>query len=122
MMVVLLIALISVFISPRAFGRDSGQYGEVSPPIRDWIKSLKTPRSGSPGCCDIADGNRDILWDTEGDGDGKRYRVRVAGEWIAVPPDAVITEPNRVGYPIVWTRPGDRGLPVVVCFLPGAGG
>lgn len=105
-----------------AFAIDRGQYGDVPQPIRDWIKTLKTPLTPNSTCCDIADGNRDILWDTEGEGDGKRFRVRVNGQWLPVPPEAVINESNRIGYPIVWIGTDDRGQPRVKCFLPGAGG
>jgi hypothetical protein len=35
----------------------------------------------------------DVDWDTK---DG-HYRVRLEGEWIDVPEDALITEPNRAG-------------------------
>jgi len=30
------------------------------------------------------------------------YRVRLYGEWIDVPDDALITEPNRLGRTMVW--------------------
>ena len=30
------------------------------------------------------------------------YRVRIEGDWVDVPEDAVITEPNRVGRTMVW--------------------
>ena len=33
---------------------------------------------------------------------GGHYRVRIEGEWVDVPDEAVITEPNRVGRTMVW--------------------
>ena len=36
---------------------------------------------------------QDVDWDTQ---DG-HYRVRIQGEWIVVPDDSVVTEPNRFG-------------------------
>lgn len=109
------LAMVFVLIS-AAIARDNGQYGDVPQHTRDWIRTLKTPLTPNSTCCDIADGNRDILWKSE----GGNYRVQVAGVWLPVPPEAVITEPNRLGYAVVWTRPGDRGEQVVKCFIPGA--
>ena len=48
------------------------------------------------------------------------YRVRLEGEWLDVPDEAVITEPNRVGRTMVWpiTRLWrDRRIR---CFMPGS--
>lgn len=109
---------LAIFAASRALARNNGQYADVPKPIADWVKTLKTPLTPQSTCCDIADGNRDILWDTEGEAAGKQYRVSVAGKWIPVPPEAVITEPNRLGYPVVWMTPNGS----VKCFLPGAGG
>jgi hypothetical protein len=53
-------------------------------------------------------------WDTK---DG-HYRVRLDGEWVVVPTDAVITEPNRAGRTMVWPY-YVQGHPVIRCFLPG---
>ena len=51
-------------------------------------------------CCAFADGVslQDVDWDTQ---DG-HYRARIQGEWIVVPDDAVVTEPNRFGPAVVW--------------------
>lgn len=54
---------------------------------------------------------------------GKRqghYRVRIDGEWVNVPDEAVITEPNRIGRTMVWPiRDGVGGL-YIRCFMPGS--
>ena len=48
------------------------------------------------------------------------YRVRLYGEWIDVPDDAVITEPNRVGRTMVWPlRLSDHEISIR-CFMPGS--
>jgi len=47
------------------------------------------------------------------------YRVRLDGEWITVPDDAVITEPNRAGRTMVWPVKGSLGTSIR-CFLPGS--
>jgi hypothetical protein len=45
--------------------------------------------------------------------------VRLEGEWIVVPDDAVITEPNRAGRTMVWPVKGSLGT-IIRCFLPGS--
>ena len=62
----------------------------VSAPLREWFDRLAN-RNGL--CCAFADGVsvQDVDWDTQ---DG-HYRVRIQGEWIVVPDDSVVTEPNR---------------------------
>jgi hypothetical protein len=46
--------------------------------------------------------------------------VRIDGEWVVVPDNAVITEPNRVGRTMVWPiRDGVGGL-YIRCFMPGS--
>jgi hypothetical protein len=45
--------------------------------------------------------------------------VRVDNEWVDVPDDAVITEPNLVGRTMVW--PVKRSLGISIrCFMPGS--
>src|ERR1700749_1730133 len=68
--------------------RDDGRYADS--PLKPWFDSL---RSGRGLCCSNADGIAvaDPDWDSK---DG-HYRVRLDGEWIDVPDDAVVKEPNR---------------------------
>jgi len=47
------------------------------------------------------------------------YVVRIDNQWIDVPDDAVITEPNRVGRTMVWPIKGSLGISIR-CFLPGS--
>jgi hypothetical protein len=75
------------------------------------------------GCCDTADGHpAEYEWDIATNG----YKVRIDGEWYAVPPNAVIEEPNRLGYATVWYwwswSLDGRKTNHIRCFLPGAGG
>ena len=82
--------------------------------------------SGGNGvpCCDIADGQKveDVDWDTSRDAKGNvHYRVRLNKEWIDVPDDAVVNEPNRFGPAVVWPYSDGDGKTQVRCFLPGAG-
>lgn len=92
--------------------RDDGRY--KNSPLKSWFDSLHSKSGGA--CCSNADGVAlsDVDWDTK---DG-HYRVRLDGEWVDVPNDAVITEPNRAGLTMVWPY-YVNGHAVVRCFLPG---
>ena len=92
--------------------RDDGRY--AGSPLKPWFDSLK---SGKGPCCSDADGSAvsDVDWESK---DG-HYRVRLDGEWIDVPEDAVITEPNRVGRTMVWPLRGYLGTSIR-CFMPGS--
>ena len=78
-----------------ATARDDGRY--ASSPLKPWFDSL---RSAKGLCCSDADGSvvSDVDWESK---DG-HYRVRLEGQWIDVPDDAVITVPNRAGRTMVW--------------------
>src|SRR5262245_16695673 len=68
--------------------RDNGQYRDVDTAIKEWVQQL-TDKTGQ-GCCATADGHpAEYEWDIE----GNRYRVRIEGEWYAVPAEALIEEP-----------------------------
>jgi hypothetical protein len=92
--------------------RDDGRY--AGSPLKPWFDSL---RSGKGPCCSDADGSAvsDVDWESK---DG-HYRVRLDGEWLDVPEDAVITEPNRVGRTMVWPLRGYLGVSIR-CFMPGS--
>jgi len=56
-------------------------------------------------------------------GDAKRvdghYRVRVGGEWVDVPREAVVDRPKRAYRTMVWPYYKD-GYPKARCFMPGS--
>ena len=89
------------FLAGNAVARDDGRY--ANSPLKPWFDSL---RSGKGPCCSDADGSvvADVDWESK---DG-HYRVRLWGQWIDVPDDAVITEPNRAGRTMVWPCKGAR--------------
>src|SRR4030095_12749134 len=91
---VVLIGSAAVFAG-SATARDDGRY--ANSPLKSWFDSL---RSGKGPCCSDADGSAvaDVDWESK---DG-HYRVRLEGQWIDVPDDAVITVPNRAGRTMVW--------------------
>ena len=107
-------ALLLATASQIAQARDRGQFANANPEIKAWFDRL-TSRKGP--CCSDADGSAvsDVDWETS----GGHYRVRLEGEWIDVPEEAVITEPNRVGRTMVWPIRGYLGL-TIRCFLPGS--
>jgi hypothetical protein len=89
-----------------------GRY--ANSPLKQWFDSL---RSGKGPCCSDADGAAvaDVDWESK----NGHCRVRLDGDWIDVPDEAVITEPNRVGRTMVWPMRGYLGLSIR-CFMPGS--
>lgn len=99
--------IVGLMPAHSALARDNGQYAQS--PLKPWFDSL---HSAKGYCCSDADG-RDTEYDARADG----YYVPKDGTWIRVPDEALITEPNRAGRPMVWFDP--RGN--IRCFIPGAG-
>lgn len=93
--------------------RDDGRYANSS--LKRWFESLRSKRGEQ--CCSDADGRAlaDVDWETK----NGHYRVRIEEEWIDVPDETVITEPNRFGRAILWPFYLD-GRPTVRCFMPGS--
>ena len=106
------VAVSAAVVVGSATARDDGRY--AGSPLKPWFDTLK---SAQGLCCSDADGFAvsDPDWESK---DG-RYRVRLDGEWIMVPDDAVITEPNRAGRTMVWPIKSPRGTSIR-CFLPGS--
>jgi hypothetical protein len=79
-----------------------------------WLDQLA---SGRGLCCSFAGGFKveNVDWDTQ---DG-HYRVRLHGQWIVVPKDAVVTEPNKFGPAVVWPYTNASGNTQIRCFMPG---
>jgi hypothetical protein len=101
--------------SPGSKARDvDGRYAAQNPELHQWFEGL---RSGKGPCCSDADGSAvsDVDWETS----AGHYRVRIDGEWVDVPDEAVITEPNRIGRTMVWPVRGYPGL-TIRCFMPGS--
>ncbi|SRR5579883_1864147 len=115
---VVLVALAMVLVAVLA-SRAAGNYPDSA--LHRWFDRLASHKGL---CCSFADGESvaDVDWDTR---DGK-YRVRLNGQWIVVPDDAVVTDPNRFGPAVVWPvfsddGAGHRTLDFIRCFMPGAG-
>ena len=86
------------------------------PELNSWYESL---HSGKGRCCDDTDAKRvdDADWESK---DG-HYRVRIDGEWVDVPSEAVVPGPNLAGRSMVWPY-YINGHPKARCFMPGSMG
>jgi hypothetical protein len=106
--------LLTLLIGTPAIAHDDGQFGDVPPQVREWFHSVRSAK-GIP-CCDIADGHR-----TEFDMRQNLYWVPINGNWMPVPPDAVLKNAgNPTDGAIVWYS--DYGGQVIIrCFVPGGG-
>ena len=108
---VLCVAMLSIMTVGGARGHDSHH-----PELNGWYESL---HSGKGPCCDGSDATRvdDADWETR---DG-HYRVRIDGEWVDVPDEAVVPGPNYAGRTMVWPY-YLNGHPKARCFMPGSMG
>jgi hypothetical protein len=110
-----LAAVLLGFASQLGHARDRGQFANANPELRAWFNALKSQKGP---CCSDADGS--AISDADWESGNGHYRVRIDGEWVNVPDEAVITEPNRVGRTMVWPiRDGVGGL-YIRCFMPGS--
>ena len=106
---VVLVAMLSISTISCARAHD-----HLRPELNSWYESL---HSGREPCCDGSDAKRvdDADWESK---DG-HYRVRIEGEWVDVPREAVVEGPNRAGRTMVWPYYED-GHPKARCFMPGS--
>ncbi|WP_225117621.1 hypothetical protein [Bradyrhizobium sp. BRP22] len=105
--------ILAILLSLFAFGpARAHDYGH--PELNHWYESL---HSGKGPCCDGTDAKRvdDADWESK---DG-HYRVRIDGEWVDVPREAVVDGPNLAGRAMVWPYYQD-GHPKPRCFMPGS--
>jgi hypothetical protein len=107
--VMMRIVLIFLLLCSPALAHDPSR-----PDLNHWFDHLT---SGRGLCCSFTDGFAvsDVDWESK---DG-HYRVRLENNWIDVPDNAVITEPNRVGRTMVWRLRVD-GKIFIRCFMPGS--
>jgi len=107
------VVLVAVTLSVLTIG-GARAHDRNHPELNDWFKSLQ---SGEGLCCSGSEAKRldDADWESK---DG-HYRVRIDGEWVDVPQDAVVDGPNRAGRTMVWPHYID-GHPKARCFMPGS--
>lgn len=110
--------LIGIVLVAFAFGgcRKGHAHDHNRPELNDWFMDLHS--KGKAPCCDGSDAMslEDVDWDSK---DG-HYRVRLEGEWVDVPDDAVVEGPNRAGPTMVWPWRQNCKLDHVRCFMPGS--
>jgi hypothetical protein len=107
--------LLTALVSQLGHARDvDGRYAAQNPELHQWFEGLK---SGKGPCCSDADGTAvsDVDWESA----NGHYKVRLDNEWVDVPDEAVITEPNRIGRTMVWPIRGYLGISIR-CFMPGS--
>ena len=110
------LAVVTALCAGVALARDDGRFAGTDPELKAWIDRLASKRGP---CCSDADGYAlsDVDWESK---DG-HYRVRLEGEWVDVPDEAVVAGPNRAGRTMVWPYYLD-GHPRPRCFMPGSMG
>ncbi len=97
----LLVLPLILGVLPTGLGvaRDNAQFAQADPQTRQWFRDQISPRTGVH-CCDESDG----VYAEEDIRDG-HYWTRFPqsnGEWMQVPDEVVIKDPNRNGAPVVW--------------------
>jgi hypothetical protein len=121
-------------VSPVRYTADvARQFAQFSEPDRDWLRNQHSPATGI-NCCSEADGAL-----AEQDIRGGHYWVRfhwrnwnaaslqwedLQQDWMEVPNEVVIHDPNRHGAPVVWWYPsypggGTTAAAKIRCFAPG---
>ena len=103
---------LAAVLAGNATARDDGRYS--GSPLKPWFDTL---RSAKGLCCSVADGL--VVADPDWESKDGHFRVRIEGEWIMVPDDAVVTEPNRAGRTMVWPVKSPSGISIR-CFMPGS--
>lgn len=88
-----------------------------APELKDWLMGLHDGHGIS--CCDGSEALR--IDDPDWDNDNGHYRVRLEGQWIDVPDNAVVSDPNKYGMALVWPIYINGHPTQIRCFLPGAG-
>ena len=104
-----ILALISTSVLARD---DAGKW--ANNPLHSWFDKLS---AGKGPCCSVTDGI--AIQDPDWRSHEGHYQVHIYGEWVDVPDDAVITEPNLDGRTWVWPIRGYLGT-TIRCFLKGA--
>jgi hypothetical protein len=109
------IFVVSVVLPMSTIGH-ARAHDHEHPELNNWYESLHCSKGP---CCDGSDAKRvdDVDWESK---DG-HYRVRIDGEWVDVPNEAVVDGPNRAGRTMVWPYYLD-GHPRARCFIPGSMG
>ena len=115
---VLAIAVMLGWLLWILFGGLAHAHDPARPDLNKWFSDLT---SGRGLCCT----NNDGIFEPEWESKAGHYRVKLKGEWVDVPDDAVIKGPNLDGRTVVWPMQVPRsayrkgGKPAIRCFMPG---
>ncbi len=99
----------------RAIGHD--KHYALSKEMHNWFQGLQ---SKIGPCCADADGS--VIQDADWESHDNHYRVRIEGNWINVPDEAVIKQPNLYGPTMVWPIYSQGVISEIRCFMPGSMG
>lgn len=111
------IVIAVTWIVTAAFARDpDGRYANSA--LKEWFDSLKS-KDGDSCCADFDGHPPEAVWKTD---DG--YKVQIEGQWVDVPPTALLDTPNKYHRAVVWywTETSEDGTKIfhIRCFLAGA--
>lgn len=124
LLIVLSISALIVVLATAAFARDLGQWDGADPETRAWFNSLMQPDNKYVSCCGDADAYfADDFRVVDGTvvvtiTDNRGHALPV-GTTIAIPPNKLSREPNRLGHSIVFI--GGASNDIVYCFIPSSG-
>lgn len=108
-LVIAIVLTVELFLLLRfASAHDHGR-----PDLTEWYKKLRTD---SGPCCDGSDST--ALEEPDWESRGGHYRVRINGQWVEVPPGAVLPGPNLDGRALAWPYTSG-GVTTVRCFMRG---
>jgi hypothetical protein len=113
-MLIRLTLALTLLAAPAASRDLDGRYAKLDPELHEWFEHL---HSGKGPCCSDADG-RTVL-DSDWEVLNSHYRVFLDGQWLDVPDDAVLTQPNLYGRTVVWPIKMFAGM-TIRCFMPGS--
>lgn len=115
-------------VCERAHAREGGDWSQVDPEVREWIKSLKMPDGGEypASCCGEADAyecDNGIVSDDGADNyciiTGTRGNPLPVGTKLLIPPRKVQNKQgNPSGHVIVFANTSGT----VYCFIPSGAG
>ncbi len=104
--------------------RDGGDWSDVDPEVREWIRTLKQPDDPFRSCCGDADAYEADLGETSDDGQvyaiitGTRGNILPIGTKLLIPTNKIQNKQgNPSGHVIVFANE-DR---YVYCFIPSGG-
>lgn len=115
--IVLAVALLWALTALAHFA-DHEKWAQLTQAQRNWLQHRQIPNKPGYSCCTDADAD-EVEEDIR---DGHYWaRSNVTGrQWIQIPNEVVIHEPNRYGQPVAWWY-WPEGKLTARCYAPGSG-